>query len=48
VHAAVTHHRDWIAGEVLARELDVVEDHAPAGAATTTVDGEAVSDRTPR
>jgi hypothetical protein len=26
----------------LARTFDVVEDHAPAGAATTTVDGEPV------
>jgi isoleucyl-tRNA synthetase len=42
VHAAVTKHRDWIAGEVLARSFEVVEDHAPAGAATTTVDGEPV------
>jgi isoleucyl-tRNA synthetase len=42
VHRAAAQHRDWIAGEVLATSFDVVEDRAPSGAATTTVDGEPV------
>jgi isoleucyl-tRNA synthetase len=42
VYSAASQHHDWIAGEVLAVSFDVVENRAPSGAATTTVDGEPV------
>jgi isoleucyl-tRNA synthetase len=42
VYDAATRHRDYIGGEVLATRFDVVENHAPAGAATTTIDAEPV------
>jgi isoleucyl-tRNA synthetase len=42
VYGAAVQHRDLIGGEVLATEVEVVENQAPAGAATTTIDGEPV------
>jgi isoleucyl-tRNA synthetase len=42
VYDAVARHREWIAGEVLATSFEVVEDRAPSGPATTTIDGEPV------
>jgi isoleucyl-tRNA synthetase len=42
VLAAAQRHRDWIAGEVLATSFDVVDNHAPGGPASTTIDGEPV------
>jgi isoleucyl-tRNA synthetase len=42
VYAAAAQHHDWIAGEVLATTFTVVEDQAPAGPATTTLNAEPV------
>jgi isoleucyl-tRNA synthetase len=42
VLAATQRHREWIAGEVLATSFEVVDNHAPSGPATTTIDGEPV------
>jgi isoleucyl-tRNA synthetase len=42
VYSAALQHRDLVAGEVLATEFDVIENQAPAGPATTTIDGEPV------